>query len=83
MPIDLNKVDPELDADRDAEFDGNKDTELEEDKASICQTIPDKRQNQQEGQETPKTSGSLYLVAPEHGFFILANNETQSIFSWR
>ena len=82
-PIDLNEVDPELDADRDAELDGDKDAELEGDRAPTCQTAPDKRQKQREGQETPRTSGSQYLVAPEHGFSTSAHSETQPTLLWR
>lgn len=98
-PIDLNEVsdgddgdsdaeldgdrDPELDGDRDAELDGDKDAELEGDRVPTCQTAPDKGQKQREGQETPRTSGSQYLVAPERGFSASAHGETQPTLLWR
>ena len=90
-PIDLNDVsdgddgesDPELDGDKDAKLDGDKDAELEGDRAPTCQTAPDKGQKQREGQETPRTSGSQYLVAPEREFSASSHSETQPTLLWR
>lgn len=90
-PIDLNEVsdgddgdsDAELDGNRDAELDGDKDAELEGNRAPTRQIAPDQGQKQQERQETAKTSGSQYLVAPERGFSTSTHSETQPTLLWR
>lgn len=82
-PIDLNEVSDGDDGDSDPELDGDKDAELEGDRAPKCQTASDKGQKQREGQETPRTNGSQYLVAPERGFSTSAHSETQPTLLWR
>lgn len=74
-PIDLNEV-----SDGD---DGDSDTELDGDRVPTRQIAPDKGQKQREGQETPRTSGSQYLVAPERGFSASAHSEMQPTLLWR
>lgn len=82
-PIDLNDVSDGDDGDSDAELDGDKDVELEGNRAPTRQIAPDHGQKQQERQETTKTSGSQYLVAPERGFSTSTHSETQPTLLWR